>query len=138
MIDKSIFESKILLLIIFLLFYSQISFSQEEKKEEGKAYPLYSFSDLFRKNDTLKKAKPNSKRNLIALPTLGYQPANGFTFGFISQYSFKKKEENKISLISGGASYSTKKQILTYLKNNMYLNDDTFFLSGDCRYYVFR
>lgn len=123
--------------MFLILLFSQATFSQDQKKVHEKTYPLRSFYDLFKKEDSLKIKKPESKTNLIVLPTIGYQPANGFTLGFISQYSFKKNPENKISLISGGGSYSTKKQILTYLKNNMYLKNDTFFLSGDCRYYVF-
>jgi len=130
---KSIFFT----FLFFFLFYSQTILSQEEKKEEEKKFPLRSIIDLFTKEDTLKISKPDSKNHLIAFPTLGYQPANGFTLGFISQFSFKLKPENKISLLSGGASYSTKKQILTYLKNNMYLSNDLFFFSGDFRYYVF-
>jgi hypothetical protein len=131
----TILKSRILLL--FILFLSQATFSQEEKKEDEKKYPLRSIVDLFTKEDTLKISKPDSKRKLIAFPTLGYQPANGFTLGFISQFSFKIKPENRISLLSGGASYSSQKQILTYLKNNMYISNDRFFFSGDFRYYVF-
>lgn len=130
-----VLKSKILFL--FLLFISQTTFSQEEVKEEEKKYPLRTFKELFIKEDTLKIKKTDSNTNLIALPTLGYQPANGFTFGFISQFSFKENKQNKISLISGGASYSTQKQILSYLKNNMYLKNDQLFFSGDIRYYVF-
>ncbi|WP_246022030.1 BamA/TamA family outer membrane protein [Flavobacterium cellulosilyticum] len=124
-------------LCVFFLF--QNAFSQDVKKEVKKKRPLISIVDLFKKKDTLKANKPKlkPKTNLIAFPTLGYQPANGFTFGFISQFSFKEKRENKISLLSGGASYSTQKQILSYFKNNMYLKDDRYFLSGDLRYYVF-
>jgi hypothetical protein len=133
---KTILKSKIIFLL--LLFYSQTILSQEgEKKEEEKKYKLRSIIDLFTKEDTLKISKPDSKNHLIAFPTLGYQPANGFTFGFISQFSFKIKPENKISLLSGGASYSTQKQVLLYLKNNMYINNDRLFFSGDFRYYVF-
>ena len=133
---KILFEVKTVYLL-FILFLSQSTFSQEENIEKEKKYPLCSILDLFTKEDTLKIKIPKSKTKLIAFPTIGYQPANGFTFGFIGQYSFKQKYENKISLISGGASYSTQKQILTYLKNNMYLNDDRYFFSGDFRYYVF-
>ena len=129
---------KLRILFLFFLFYSHAVFSQEEKKEdEEKKYQLRTIIDLFTKEDTLKISKPDSKNHLIAFPTLGYQPANGFTFGFISQFSFKLKPENKISLLSGGASYSTQKQVLTYLKNNMYINNDRLFFSGDFRYYVF-
>lgn len=138
---KTILKSKIIFLLI--LFCSQIILSQEkEEKKEGKKVEeikqkLRSIADLFTKEDTLQISKPDSKTNLIAFPTLGYQPANGFTLGFISQFSFKLKPENKVSLLSGGASYSTHKQVLTYLKNNMYINNDRIFFSGDFRYYVF-
>jgi hypothetical protein len=133
---KTILKSKIIFLL--LLFCSQTIISQEgEKKEEEKKHKLRSIIDLFTKEDTLKISKPDSKNHLIAFPTLGYQPANGFTLGFISQFSFKIKPENKISLLSGGTSYSTQKQVLMYLKNNMYINNDRFFFSGDFRYYVF-
>jgi hypothetical protein len=134
---KTILKSRFLILFLFSFFYSQSIISQEEKKEEEKKYRLRSIVDLFTKEDTLKISKVDSKTNLIAFPTLGYQPANGFTLGFISQFSFKIKPENKISLLSGGASYSSEKQILTYLKNNMYISNDLFFFSGDFRYYVF-
>ncbi|CAN1571461.1 hypothetical protein MCETHM1_03247 [Flavobacteriaceae bacterium] len=130
-------KSKTLFLFLFLLFYLQTSIAQEEKKGIEIKQKLRSIVDLFTKEDTLKISKVDSKTNLIAFPTLGYQPANGFTLGFISQFSFKIKPENKISLLSGGASYSSQKQILTYLKNNMYINNDKFFFSGDFRYYVF-
>ncbi len=123
--------------VVFILLLSQALFSQKKENENEKKYPLCSIIDLFTKEDTLKISKPYSKNHLIAFPTLGYQPANGFTFGFISQYSFKIKPENKISLLSGGASYSTKKQVLMYAKNNMYIGNDQFFFSGDFRYYVF-
>ena len=133
----TILKSRILLLFIFFLFISHAGFSQEGNDKGEKKYPLRSIIDLFTKEDTLKIGKPNPKRKLIAFPTLGYQPANGFTLGFISQFSFKIKPENKVSLLSGGASYSSQKQVLTYLKNNMYISNDHFFFSGDFRYYVF-
>lgn len=128
---------KLRIIFLFLLIYSQAGHSQEENKDEEKKTPLRSIVDLFIKEDTLQISKPDSKNNLIAFPTLGYQPANGFTLGFISQFSFRIKPENKVSLLSGGASYSTQKQVLTYVKNNMYINNDRLFFSGDFRYYVF-
>ncbi len=129
-------KSKIILVLLVII--SQGAFSQEENNEiEKDSVPLVTFYDLFKKKENRNKEEEDAKSNLIILPTLGLQPANGFTFGFISQYSFKKNETDRISLIAGGASYSTKKQILTYLKNNMYLEEDKFFLSGDYRYFIF-
>ena len=131
----STLQSKIILVLI--LFSSSFAFSQDDNKESAKdSIPYVTLYDLFKKKEN-RVDEPESLTNFIILPTIGLQPASGFTGGFISQYSFKEKEEDKVSLIAGGASYSTKKQILTYLKNNMYLKDDTYFLSGDIRYYVF-
>ncbi len=123
--------------LVFILLLSQALFSQKKENENEKKYPLCSIIDIFTKEDTLKISKPYSKNHLIAFPTLGYQPANGFTLGFISQFSFKIKPENKISLLSGGASDSTKKQVLDVCKKHMYIGNDKFFFSGDFRYYVF-
>jgi hypothetical protein len=133
----NILKSKFLTLFLFSFLYSQDVVSQEENQKGEKKYPLRSIVDLFTKEDTLKIGRINPKRKLIAFPTIGYQPANGFTLGFISQFSFKTKDKDKISLLSGGASYSSQNQILMYLKNNMYINNDRFFFSGDFRYYVF-
>lgn len=120
-----------------LLFISFNAFSQIENRDSVKdSIPFVTLYDLFKKKEN-RVDKTQALSGFIILPTIGYQPANGFTGGFISQYSFREKEEDRVSLISGGASYSTKKQILTYAKNNMYLKEDTFFLSGDLRYYVF-
>lgn len=129
-------KSKIILVALVII--SQSAFSQVEDKEiEQKSIPMVTFYDLFKKKENRINSEPKSKKNFIILPTIGYQPANGFTGGFISQYSFKENQEDKVSLISGGASYSTKKQVLTYAKNNLYLKNDMFFLSGDLRYYLF-
>ena len=65
----TILKSRILLLLI--LFLSQTTFSQEDKKEGEKKLHLRSIVDLFTKEDTLKITKPDSKRKLIAFPTLG-------------------------------------------------------------------
>ncbi|WP_318640812.1 BamA/TamA family outer membrane protein [Flavobacterium ardleyense] len=128
---------KINIIAVVLLVVSQNAFSQEENIEIAKdSVPFVTLYDLFKKKEN-RVDTPQALTSFIILPTLGYQPANGFTGGFISQYSFREKEEDRVSLLSGGASYSTKKQILTYAKNNMYLKGDTYFLSGDLRYYVF-
>jgi hypothetical protein len=123
---------KLLPLLFFIFSYSQLTFSQETKNDS-----LVTFYDLFKKKSKRTESNTEAKSNTILLPTIGYQPATGFTLGFISQYSFKKDLNDKISLISGGASYSTKKQILTYVKNSMYLSKDKYFLKGDYRYYIF-
>ena len=126
------------IILVFILFSCSFAFSQDETNEAKKdSVPYVTLYDLFKKKENRDKEEEDSKSNFIILPTIGLQPASGFTGGFISQYSFKKNETDRISLIAGGASYSTKKQILTYVKNNMYLQENKYFLSGDYRYYVF-
>ena len=125
------------IIAVALLLFSYNAFSQEQDSVAAKdSIPFVTLYDLLKKKEN-RVDKSESLTSFIVLPTLGYQPANGFTGGFISQYSFREQQQDRISLIAGGASYSTKKQILTYAKNNMYLNGDTYFLSGDLRYYVF-
>ena len=131
------YSLKIKIITVVLVVISQNAFSQEENRESAQdSIPFVTLYDLFKKKEN-RVDKTQALSSFIILPTLGYQPANGFTGGFISQYSFREKQEDRVSLISGGASYSTKKQILTYAKNNMYLKEDTYFVSGDLRYYVF-
>lgn len=130
-------QIKISITAVALLLFSTKSFSQELRSNSVQdCIPFITLYDLFKKKEN-RVDEAESLTSFIVLPTIGYQPANGFTGGFITQYSFKRNENNRISLISGGASYSTKKQILSYAKNNMYLKDDLYFLSGDYRYYVF-
>ena len=128
---------KIKIIAVVLLLFCQNLFSQQENRDSAQdSIPFVTLYDLFKKKEN-RIDKPQALTSFIILPTLGYQPANGFTGGFISQYSFRENQEDRVSLLAGGASYSTKKQILTYAKNNMYLKEDSFFLSGDLRYYVF-
>lgn len=123
--------------MLVLVFVCQNAFSQEQNRDSAEdVIPFVTFYDLFKKKEN-RVEKPQALTSFIILPTLGYQPATGFKGGFISQYSFREKEDDRISLLAGGASYSAKKQILTYAKNNMYLKEDTYFLTGDLRYYVF-
>lgn len=78
-------------LLLFVLFMTLYAFGQEKNTIKKDSVPYVTLYDLFKKKENRNKEEKDSKSNLIILPTLGLQPANGFTFGFISQYSFKKK-----------------------------------------------
>ncbi|HNP21323.1 MAG TPA: BamA/TamA family outer membrane protein [Panacibacter sp.] len=100
--------------------------------------PVKSVGDLFKKKDSLLVVKPVKNNFLIVIPVIGSQPATGFIFGVTSQYTFKDKAPNsKFSTVAVSANYTTKKQVLLNLKNNMLLNHNRIFLSGDWRYYIF-
>ena len=72
------------------------------------------------------------------MPIIGSQPATGFSYGFISQYTFKgKNEKDKYSSVNLGATYTEKKQVLLNAKNSVMLKNNKIFLSGDWRFYIF-
>jgi hypothetical protein len=100
--------------------------------------PIKSIPDLFKKKDSMVVPKPPKRSFLILIPVIGSQPATGFSFGAIAQYTFKgQKPEDKYSSISVGATYTTKNQLLINAKNNVLLKGNKIFLSGDWRLYIF-
>jgi outer membrane protein assembly factor BamA len=100
--------------------------------------PVKAVPDFFKKEDSTTAAKPPKKNFLILIPVIGSQPATGFSFGAITQYTFKgDKPEDKYSTISVGATYTTKNQLLINAKNNVLLKGNKIFLSGDWRLYIF-
>ncbi|KFF15813.1 BamA/TamA family outer membrane protein [Flavobacterium hydatis] len=96
------------------------------------------FFDLFAKKDTLKAPKPAKNSFFIILPVIGSQPATGFVFGGVAQYTFKGKEaQDKYSVVNLGVTYTTKKQLLINAKNSVLLKENKIYLSGDYRLYLF-
>jgi len=84
------------------------------------------------------KAPSLSSGSLLLVPVLGSNPASGFIFGVAGQYAFKSKGENSLySSLNGSLTYSTKKQFVFQLKNNAYILNNKFFLSGDWRFQIY-
>lgn len=107
-------------------------------KDSLKACPVKSIADVFKKRDSLIVIKPIKNSFFLIIPLIGSQPANGFMYGAVGQYTFKGKElKDKYSIANLGATYTTKHQLLINFKNNMLLNKNKIFLSGDWRYYIF-
>ncbi len=55
--------------------------------------PEKSLPELFKKKDSVYVLKPNKKNFFLIIPIVGSQPATGFSYGFVSQYTFKGKLE---------------------------------------------
>ncbi|MFH6767866.1 hypothetical protein V8G56_03880 [Gaetbulibacter aquiaggeris] len=56
---------------------------------------------------------------------MGSSPATGFLYGGVAQYTFKgKKDIDRYSSFNVGATYTTNKQVLVNIKNNLLLNDN--------------
>ncbi|ESU24190.1 surface antigen (D15) [Flavobacterium enshiense DK69] len=100
--------------------------------------PIVSVPDLFRKKDSTTVLKPIKNSFLIVMPIIGSQPATGFMYGAVAQYTFKGDQpKDKYSTVSLNVTYTTKKQLMINLKNNVLLKNNSIFLSGDWRYYIF-
>jgi hypothetical protein len=81
--------------------------------------------------------KPVSAGSLLLLPIIGSNPATGFMIGVGGQYAFKMPGSSLYSAFMGSAQLTTKSQVLFLLKNNIYTNNNRFFLSGDWRFQIF-
>lgn len=94
--------------------------------------------EWFKKKDSVLIVKPIKNSFLFVVPVIGAQPATGFSYGATVQYTFKGKDlKDKYSSINAGAVYTTKNQLLINAKNNILLKDNSIFLRGDYRLYVF-
>lgn len=124
------------LLLIILVHLDAIS---QTKADSTKYYcPEKSLPELFKKKDSVLVIKPVKNNFFLVIPVIGSQPATGFAYGFVSQYTFKgKKLEDKYSSVNLGATYTEKKQLLLNFKNNVMIKSNKIFLSGDWRFYIF-
>ena len=79
-----------------------------------------------------------STGSLLLVPVISSNPANGFIFGVAGQYAFKTKGANSLySSLNGSLTFTTKKQLIFQLKNNAYVANNKYFLSGDWRFLIF-
>ena len=100
--------------------------------------PTKTIFELFKKKDSLIVVKPARNNFFLVIPIIGSQPATGFMYGAVTQYTFKGKEDkDKYSVANLGVTYTTKKQLMINVKNNILLKKNSLFLSGDWRFYIF-
>lgn len=127
---------KTLVLFLFLS-VSIISNAQSTDVPDG-VCAIKSLPEVFKKKDSLLIAKKIKNSFFLVIPLIGSQPATGFFYGAVGQYTFKGKNPgDRYSTINIGASYTEKKQLIINFKNNVMLKENQIFLSGDWRLYVF-
>jgi outer membrane protein assembly factor BamA len=132
--DKKRFLSIGLLLFVFVHF----SVRSQNFDELEKRCPVKSLPELFKKKDSVLVLKPKKNNFFLIIPIIGSQPATGFSYGFVMQYTFKGiKVDDKYSSINLGATFTEKKQLLLNFKNSVMLLNNKMFLSGDWRFYIF-
>ena len=116
----------------------------------GQSKDLYLVSSKKKKDctqkdigDVLRKGaesnKPPRKTMLLALPNVSYNPVNGFLMGVAGSAGFYmgNRETTRVSSIGFNAAFTTKKQFLSFVKSNIYSNNNRFFLQGDWRFFIY-
>lgn len=128
----------VFLLVFLLVLFAQHRALSQKAGDSLKYCPEKSLPELFKKKDSLLVLKPLKNSFFLIIPIIGSQPATGFSYGAVAQYTFKgKKLDDKYSSINLGATYTERKQLLINVKNSVMLKSNKIFLSGDWRYYIF-
>ena len=123
-----------LLLIVFI----QFSAMAQSVTDSVRGCPVKSLPELFKKKDSVLVLKPSKTHFFLIIPIIGSQPATGFSYGAVAQYTFKgKNPDDKYSSVNLGATYTEKHQVLINVKNSVMINNNKIFLSGDWRFYIF-
>jgi hypothetical protein len=123
--------------LLIMIFIDNSTLAQKAN-DSLKYCPEKSLPELLKKKDSLLVFKPIKNSFFLLIPVIGSQPATGFIYGAVAQYTFKgKKVDDKYSSINLGATYTEKKQLLINVKNSVMLKSNKIFLSGDWRYYIF-
>ena len=99
--------------------------------------------DIF---DVLTKEKiqpleiPSRKVRAIIIPLIGSSPSTGLQFGAGSSLSwtFGKHPLTRLSAGSLQLLYTTERQLISYIRTNMFLNRNRVFIQTDWRWYLFR
>ena len=106
--------------------------------DSTKYCPEKSLPELFKKRDSIFVLKPKKNNFFFIIPVIGSQPATGFSYGFVTQYTFKGKlADDKYSSANLGMTITEKKQLLINVKNSVMMNHNNIFLNGDWRFYIF-
>lgn len=124
--------------ILGLLFFISFNAIAQDESRNPEICPPKTILEIFKKKDSVYVVKPTKNNFFLVIPAIGSQPATGFFFGAVAQYTFKGKQDSaKYSIANLGITYTTKKQWLVNVKNNILLKNNKIFLSGDYRLYIF-
>jgi len=124
--------------ILGLLFFISFNSIAQTETINPELCPPRTILEIFKKKDSTAAVKPSKNNFFLIIPAIGSQPATGFFFGAVAQYTFKGKQaSDKYSIANLGITYTTKKQWLVNVKNNILLKNNRIFLSGDYRLYIF-
>jgi outer membrane protein assembly factor BamA len=105
--------------------------------------PVCPQKDIF---DILTKEKlqapeiPMRKVRAIILPLIGFSPATGLQIGAGSSLSWYigRNPNTKLSAGTVQLLWTTERQLISYIRTNMFFNNNKWFLQTDWRWYLFR
>ncbi|WP_343697740.1 BamA/TamA family outer membrane protein [Flavobacterium sp.] len=138
LLKKISFQHKIKITVLLFLFPLFLIAQTETNSQNKEICPPKTIFEIFKKSDSTLVVKPTKNNFFLVIPAIGSQPATGFFFGAVAQYTFKgKQESDKYSVANLGITYTVKKQWLINVKNNILLKNNRIFLSGDYRLYIF-
>jgi hypothetical protein len=137
-LKKISFQHTIKMAVVLFLFPLFLTAQTETDFKKKEICSPKTILEIFKKSDSTLVAKPTKNNFFLVIPAIGSQPATGFFFGAVAQYTFKgKQESDKYSVANLGITYTVKKQWLINVKNNILLKNNRIFLSGDYRLYIF-
>ncbi|MBW4362530.1 BamA/TamA family outer membrane protein [Flavobacterium taihuense] len=129
---------KFLIPFFMILLGNQTLIKAQANSGIDSSCPPKTIFELFKKRDSVLIVKPIKNSFLLVIPIIGVQPATGFSYGATAQYTFKGADlSDKYSSANLGVTFTTKKQLLINVKNNILLKNNKIYLRGDCRLYVF-
>lgn len=140
---KSAFK-KITFAISFIFLLSVFVNAQIDQdtipKKKNKFYPeceQQAIGDFLRKKG--KPPKPPKDFNALVLPNISSNPSNGFLLGIGGSISWYMGDKNttKVSSAPFTLAVTSKKQLISFVKPNIFLKDDKYFLQGDYRFYLY-
>ena len=85
------------------------------------------------------KTKPSKKFLALVLPNISSNPTNGFLLGVGGSFGWYmgSKETTKVSSAPFTIAVTSKSQLISFIKHNIYTKDNWYFLQGDWKFYIY-
>lgn len=99
--------------------------------------PQKAIGDLFKKKT--KAPKPPKKFMALVLPNISSNPSNGFLLGVGGTFGWYMgpRATTRVSAAPFTVAVTSKKQLITFVKSNIYTRENRYFLQGDWRFYIY-
>ena len=95
--------------------------------------------DLLRRKKNRDKPRKKKKYSLFVIPNIAVNPANGFLLGVggAAGWYLGNQTDTRVSSAAASIAVTSKNQLISYIKSNIYTPNDKLYLQGDWRYYIY-